>query len=273
MRKRKKPLALYTYYKPKYWKDIFEDWDIKFTPMSDFNDPFEGRASFKETYDDKFFLEYPEARIAGMTTQEINARMTPELRKELVDRILLKNSSRFGIFCLTTKPDNLLMWSHYAAAHTGFVVKFNLDSDFFTKEYADSSWKPKPIEYVGRRPLLETLTGGTRENGAGDFFYKKSRRWEYEKEYRMICSFVDKGYKCKTKIKNNKEIKGFHSIPKDAISEVIFGVKTSESLMSEICEAITSNNECAHIKFKKMSLHLTSYKLNISEISRKKILR
>lgn len=27
-----------------------------------------------------------------------------------------------GLLCLTEKPDNLLMWAHYADSHAGFVV-------------------------------------------------------------------------------------------------------------------------------------------------------
>ncbi|MYL96140.1 DUF2971 domain-containing protein, partial [Citrobacter werkmanii] len=33
--------------------------------------------------------------------------------------------SMYGVICLTPKPDNYLMWSHYAASHTGFCIGFD----------------------------------------------------------------------------------------------------------------------------------------------------
>ncbi|EPJ44297.1 MAG: hypothetical protein OFPII_35920 [Osedax symbiont Rs1] len=37
----------------------------------------------------------------------------------------------YGILSMTERIDNLLMWSHYADSHTGFVIGFDPSHDFF----------------------------------------------------------------------------------------------------------------------------------------------
>ncbi|MBT2620300.1 DUF2971 domain-containing protein [Chryseobacterium sp. ISL-6] len=36
----------------------------------------------------------------------------------------------FGIYSLTTKNSNLLMWSHYGNSHKGFCIGFNTEKLF-----------------------------------------------------------------------------------------------------------------------------------------------
>ncbi len=42
-----------------------------------------------------------------------------------------------GILCFTEKNDNLLMWSHYANSHKGFVLEFYPEHQFFDRRKND----------------------------------------------------------------------------------------------------------------------------------------
>lgn len=55
----------------------------------------------------------------------------------------------FGILAITSKPDNLLMWAHYADSHTGFRV--GLDRDILYDVVKGSIW---PGIYQKQFPLM-----------------------------------------------------------------------------------------------------------------------
>ena len=42
-------------------------------------------------------------------------------------------NDRYAFFCVSEVPDSPLMWAHYAAAHTGFVVGFDSKHPAFQK--------------------------------------------------------------------------------------------------------------------------------------------
>lgn len=64
----------------------------------------------------------------------VNSLVENPLKEVLVDedtttfvrKILLDGlGTNLGNLSLTEKPDNLLMWSHYAQQHMGFVIEFD----------------------------------------------------------------------------------------------------------------------------------------------------
>lgn len=105
-----------------------------------------------------------------------------------------------GIFCATRNNSNLLMWSHYADEHRGFVFGFRPDAarDSFLcllepVTYSDdrsSFYKPfDPL--VGEMPpqTSEAMRAFTRSLTA-----VKSTHWAYEEELRIVIpSYVPEG--------------------------------------------------------------------------------
>ena len=71
---------------------------IYFPRPKDFNDPFD------------------------FTFGEIKA----ENRYDIDIHLLKKTFQNWGVYCLCEKPDNLLMWSHYASAHQGICLQFDI---------------------------------------------------------------------------------------------------------------------------------------------------
>ena len=100
------------------------------------------------------------------------------------DKFHERASKQFGIFCLSEEKLNLLMWSHYANSHIGFVVGFDMESDFFKNGYSLPIWKPKKTHYTQERPskFFNELSSDMKE-----FFYTKGDVWRYENEWRMLA--------------------------------------------------------------------------------------
>src|ERR1035441_6605412 len=92
------PPVLYKYYPPER-VDIFENWSLRFSDPKQFNDTFDSDI----TLHDK--------RPKG---------------------IQAKGLQTFGIFCMTEDPRSQLMWAHYAAKHTGFVIGFRTSLEPFS---------------------------------------------------------------------------------------------------------------------------------------------
>ena len=60
----------------------------------------------------------------------------------------LMHRTSLGIFCLTEDPDSHVMWVHYAAQHTGFVLGFDTSSELFSENGA----KLAAVDYMRGSP-------------------------------------------------------------------------------------------------------------------------
>ena len=87
-----------------------------------------------------------------------------------------------GVLCLTEIADSIPMWTHYAAGHRGFAIGFDTTSDLFQKAINPDSDSPlSRVRYESDRPVL---TGG--RTHPDTIFFKKSKEWEYEHEWRWL---------------------------------------------------------------------------------------
>lgn len=140
------PPVLYKYLPPERI-DLLESMELRFSRPSQFND----------TFDTHYLV--PKAQGS----------------KGTLARFRLRN--RLGILCLSERPDNHLMWVHYARKHTGFVLGFDASADFF---HEDSRILRKVIYQDGPSVLPEPdLTA----------CFHKSKEWTYEQEWRCVREF------------------------------------------------------------------------------------
>lgn len=112
-----------------------------------------------------------------------------------------------GIYSLSKKIDNELMWAYYASGHTGYAIIIDTDVLSRSFEYVQfggmyefdvnySSKLPQfDITKIGKEGVVKTLSC---------FLGNKSKAWEHEAEHRLV---FDKGGKC-LKI-DYRAIKGF----------------------------------------------------------------
>jgi Protein of unknown function (DUF2971) len=143
------PAVLYKYYAPERLES-FINGSAFFASPSDFND----------TFDSDYLIS---AHWAKARLQRARHRRS------------------LGVFCLTEEANNQLMWVHYAASHTGFVVGFNTSDQLFSEGGAllgkvDYTDDPLPVIPAGTDPPNEVVL-------------KKARCWKYENEWRCIRTF------------------------------------------------------------------------------------
>lgn len=136
-------------------------------------------------------LKYTEDEIAYLKGGALEGmqnvrKIAPEANAE-IHRIMADTT----IFCLSETNDNILMWSHYAANHTGVVVNFlplaEIDSPLilarpvrYSKDMPRLSYEIILDAEKGRTAILDTLT------------LSKSEVWAYEREWRVWATLRDK---------------------------------------------------------------------------------
>ncbi len=102
-----------------------------------------------------------------------------ELQYHIASKMNYYNKFRsIGIISMSAKPDNTLMWAHYAK-NNGFMLEFDVDK-------LDTFWGPYPINYSEN--LEEVLCSDDRD--LAHFLRQtivKSKEWDYENEWRFLA--------------------------------------------------------------------------------------
>jgi len=160
-----------------------------------FNDPFEFRPT-KESFR-KAFPKLPDEILNGIYKHNNYAR-------------------NMGVFCFTSKNDNIPMWSHYASCHKGYCVIFNVKQMFENDNNPVGS--TIQVDYQHTRDDLDLHGWKTNdEEYLRKFILTKAKHWEYENEYR-----------CFKPCKNEKE--RIIALPKCSVKGIICGCKMDKFL-------------------------------------------
>lgn len=243
---------IYKYLPPQRSSFLF-DYLLRATQPEDLNDPFEC-VSIPPTIEEAIILckashldfqmsseqknKIPENRqkeILEGEIQKIRDGVSPNYLEYMISNQRKRINSQFGIISFSERWDSSIMWAHYSQSHEGFCVGFNDEHEFFHTD-ANSFLKGKratvKVEYSERR-LKVPIT-----NDHPDFFANswrllglKSLDWSYEKEVRTIILLSQKDQFIETE--HSKSIYLF-KIPKEAIGEIIVGLKTEQSLKNRL---------------------------------------
>lgn len=147
------------------------------------------------------------------------------------------------VFCLSEENDNILLWSHYSANHTG--ICFGLDRDFIyyntgasvgRVEYVDDYLTLKPTPVDEPTHIFQVLT--------------KAKKWEYEKEYRFVYW----------------DSKSVFDIESKAILEIVFGCCTPKNEIDKIVELVKSDPSLSHVKFFQAQKIPYTFKISVSPL-------
>jgi hypothetical protein len=110
---------------------------------------------------------------------------------EKVMKAFREDSKRLAILSFTTKPDDVLMWSHYADSHRGICLQFDKEllADVSPgKQLLDEEYGLLDVEYDDNMRLLNEFAS---EELATQFIKssmtRKAREWRYEDEWRLIA--------------------------------------------------------------------------------------
>lgn len=250
----KPPQFLYKYFSMKRCQiDMFRNNELYFSNPNTFNDPFDCRAlltSKRHLNEDEYarFLmtcERDDSKHKGkeLTRDEKEACKKDAIRqfrntdkKELmrnINRIIeegLRTSiNQFRVLCLSEKYNDILMWSHYADKHQGFVLEFDteaLQQNFTSPQGGKILYKvfyPPTYSFPSIKDFNE-------RHGTHMFLITKSSQWKYEAEWRILMLL---------KKKDEFEEKGkCYNFEKGLITRIILGCEMKPSEEEKIKEWI-----------------------------------
>lgn len=261
-----KPKILYKYrdFKNEYHVKIISEQEIYFPKPSEFNDPFDGNIptrwdtlSFEECTQMHFDIIKSLPKYKNKTYNELwdfakkvthsKELLHPTKLKKETRKQILKWDNIIGLFSLAKANNNILMWSHYAKNHTGFVIGF--DTNRLSCDY-DFDYIA-PIKYQKKYPLIK----GDEDHTTKFFkkFYTKSKIWKYEKEWRVS----------KNRVKNR-----VYKVNKDCIKEVILGCNMNQKDSNSILQLIKKHLTNSVDVFKAYK-NEDSFKIDIKPFSNK----
>lgn len=255
------PKTLYKYrdWYNDYHKKILTENQIFFPSQNAFNDPFDAAIPFR--YDEKEMTpenifkklyetgresmpHLSEAELINECYKQQNSGIfeNGEYWKNYYEKYVESVKRNFGIFSLTTKCSNLLMWSHYANSHKGFCIGFNTEKLFNLVRGTIGT-----VVYDDVMPFAPMFDNGL--EGITKLLNTKSNDWKYEDEYRMIKS-----------LSANKTF----IFEENIIDEIILGLNMNEKSKNEIKEIV--DTKLSDIKLFEATKDLNEFKLNIIPI-------
>lgn len=258
-------------YLPANRLDVLENLAIRFTQPRALNDPFEASPLLDISSETKGGIEQIERDAQDFWKNVSAEEKTPENHKKLQDTIRELNvyalektspssvgvalmdevNQKLGVFSLSRTFGNLLMWTHYADSHKGFVIGLDESHEFFyQRTYQGIKSAPNKISYTTQR----SITHGSDPDFYAKLLCEKPIDWAYEEEVRIFrhitaehaknCSTDSAGYPvCLFKLPKEciKSIYiGAHAQP--GLKESILGFKKLHDLCADIYETRISKN-------------------------------
>ncbi len=141
-------------------------------------------------------------------------------------------AKRYRVYCLTTHPDNLLMWAHYANNHKGICIQYEVNSPEICAALE--------VQYSDAFPLYclhdESIVGNLLP------FLSKSASWAYENEYRLVAQESAASNEYSTlKTKDN-----LLSLSNGAIGSIIIGCQANAKSIADIIKSIRPDIPVQH---------------------------
>ena len=134
----------------------------------------------------------------------------------------------YGVYCLSKKSDDILMWSHYADSHKGMCLVF--DANIISKYFSC-----QPVKYKSTYPSFkECLDSKKYQINLAPLILTKSKHWKYESEVRLIVE---------PESINEEAAKRLFKIPSNALVGVIFGCESSYHDKEIIREVLKVKNK------------------------------
>ena len=222
---------------------IFTANELYFSRVDDFNDPFDCRCGYELDGSEADLIEYydkiqrehhpsrneQERRLE--TAQWLEEIKTPGYEESL-QQDPREKAMKWGIYCLSAVPDDILMWAHYASGHRGFCLQFlnNTNDPFCAKRRPDDpdpeakshpNLSPFPVTYSDNYPAVNFDSAD--ETLVIKALLTKAAQWSYEKEWRIL----------------DLNRQGPRKFPPQFLTGVIFGCEMSEkhkNIIREWCK-------------------------------------
>jgi hypothetical protein len=252
------PPRLYKYMPPERASGVIGKLLIRFSQVSVMNDIEEFKPPISGMADEQMLqrkvLERAEETHPGF--MDLMEKKGPEHKAALYAKIASKenlartiktiyemNDKNFGILSLSELATSICMWDKYAEQGRGFLVEFDSSHPWFDQRIADDDdlrhlWR---MSYVADRvaAFLLALT-------AQDYLYTKEKKWEYEREWRIMLNFNSAA--CKVGKDNTGTDILLFAIPPGCLLSVTVGYNARPELIQEIRTALAGNPALSHVR-------------------------
>jgi hypothetical protein len=108
-------------------------------------------------------------------------RQPPSALQRFAENASRETLSDIGLCSMASQNDNVLMWSHYAASHTGICLGFQTQPF----DFRSAICRAYPVRYETDRPRQDPLSGMAPEP-LFDLLLTKAEFWQYEEEFRLV---------------------------------------------------------------------------------------
>ena len=257
---------------------ILESLEIRFTQPRALNDPFEASPLIDIIPEKKSFIEQMERDAQDLLNNTTSDEKTPENHKILQETIselratalekmspsnvgisvMDRINPALGVLSLSRTFSNLLMWSHYAESHKGFVIGLDTSHDFFfQKTYQGLKSAPNKVSYTTQRSATHA--------GDPDLYAKilceKPIDWAHEEEVRIFRLFTQDTKPSGTD--NYGHPVYLFSLPKECIKSIYIGTHANPSLKERILKYTT--NQKLNISIFEMTISRSRYELEYQQ--------
>jgi hypothetical protein len=236
-------------------QEIISNKELFFSGIEAFNDPFDGKihlrfdgkineiqaAQIRVQYDmhlkkEKKFEGLPIEKVIELIKGKITEEYLEDPKNIQVRKARIQQMhNQKGVLSLSSKNNNILMWSHYSNNHYGVCFGFEWDEGVFSKY--------KKVRYQTHYDDI-WLWLHTDDEIVNRILYSKSIDWQYEDEYRIVKNEIGTELFLGTNLK-----------------EIVFGCMMSEIDKVEIIELCEKNK--IFPSFKQAKMDIESYTLNI----------
>ena len=170
-------------------KKIFSDSVLHFANPTTFNDPFDCKVHFQPSFSvevlKRNYMDLLKKRMPDLNRKERRTKATNDIKAMKPDKFLsqitagLQSSvDNVGVLSLSATDRNILLWSHYAAGHTGLCLKF------IATNHTPFFGLTLPVTYAQTYPEINVLSPPDKQIDA--FLLTKAEGWCYEEEWRII---------------------------------------------------------------------------------------
>jgi hypothetical protein len=175
----------------KYTGRIFTDSILYFPSPPQLNDPFDCRVHFQPTaslpairkmFEELLERNYPNYKnLNREQRRNLIQKYKKVARKRSIEDItwgIQNDLNERGVLSLSASNNNILLWSHYAAGHSGICLQFLAmeNTPFFNRAQRVDYLIDYPQVHLHDDPLWHIKS----------FLLTKANDWNYEQEWRII---------------------------------------------------------------------------------------
>ena len=235
-------------------EEVFQQRKIYLNDATKFNDPFECRpaltfhqSSLKREILLKEMTKHRFPNVDKRTVKKLMKGKAPLLTNPTTLRLAYEGFVKtVGIYCLSEKNDDLLMWSHYSDCHRGLCLQFktSMETPLF--------WEAFKVIYQDEYPIINVMDMGKAEEFRKALL-TKSTHWAYEEEWRILKMEKEGG-------------PGYYPFSPDSLSGIIFGALMSNKDKNPLID--WTEKYPTKIALYQATLNGSRYQLDIKEISK-----